>query len=367
MQSVLTAALSLRHDRRMKIRSRGALMVSGAIPKALPQMARALDLHNCFLLVQENLVEIGIRIREEARQFDPAIVGYVEYVCENHGKGIRPALALLTAHATGNMKEAHRDMATIVELIHLATLVHDDILDGAHKRRKKMTAYAKWGSEISVLLGDCLFSRALLLCTQLPGTEASRRIAAAAHEVCTGEILQTQRRFDLSLSVAEYLRIVGMKTGALFRISTELAGLLSQSSDDAVKALGRYGDALGVAYQIYDDCLDLVGAEDAAGKTLGTDIARGKLTLPVLYALEDLQGKERDQLSEMILHGTAADRKQLLATLLERGYVSRAVQNLQNCLRKSIPLLDCLPSNDYRTALQTIPEKLIEHVASLAS
>jgi len=155
----------------------------------------------------------------------------------------------------------------VVELIHLATLVHDDIMDGATKRRGKPTAFAKWGAELSVLLGDCLFCHALKISSNFSDPGMARKIAEAANEVCSGEMLQTQRRFDLKLSIPEYLKIISMKTGALFRVSTELSAALNNCRPDEVLAMRNYGDYLGIAYQIYDDCLDLVATEGSTGKT----------------------------------------------------------------------------------------------------
>src|SRR5229473_24895 len=137
-------------------------------------------------------------------------------------------------------------------------LVHDDIMDNASQRRGVPTAYAKWGAELSVFLGDCMFCQALKICANFPETDYSKKIADASIEVCSGEILQTQRRFDLKLTIPEYFKSIEMKTGALFRISTELAAQLSNVTAEQVQAARVFGNSLGIAYQVYDDCLDLV-------------------------------------------------------------------------------------------------------------
>ena len=219
-------------------------------------------------------------MRQQARTFDPAVEGYVSYACESSGKRLRPALALLAGGATGEINSSHLDLAVVLELIHAATLVHDDIMDGADKRRGQPTANAKWGNAISVLLGDCLFAHALKLSTNFPNGEISRRMASAASDVCSGEIIQTQRRFDLKLSVADYFRIIEMKTAALFAAASELGAFINEASPEIISAMKTFGLRFGTAYQIYDDCLDLAGNEENAGKTLGTDLRKGKLTLP---------------------------------------------------------------------------------------
>lgn len=337
------------------------------IAAAFPTLSSKLDLKRYFTLIEPDIAAVEDRIRFQAREFDPGIVGYIEYACESQGKRIRPALTMLTAHATGKPTSGHLDLAVVVELIHLATLVHDDILDGATKRRGEPTVFSKWGAELSVLLGDCLFSHALKLCAHFPTTQISRTIADAANEVCTGEILQTQRRFDLKLSIPEYLRIIEMKTAALFRVSTELSAVLSNCPPDQIAACKTYGESLGIAYQIYDDCLDLVGSENATGKTVGTDLAKGKLTLPLLHVLQQAQGEEHEALSEIILHGTPEDRLSLLALVLDRGGLKASIRKIQSYLDQAVGSLDLLPHSPAREALQSIPQALRDHVASLQS
>lgn len=327
--------------------------------KSIPTLTRSLDIAAPLLRVQGSLEQIEVRLKNQIQSFDPELVGYAEYVCINHGKRIRPALTILSAEALGlKPTEAHLDLGLIIELVHMASLVHDDILDGAQKRRNKVTAFAKWGTEIAVLLGDSLFSHALVMCTRLPQADISKKIAEAAHEVCKGEIIQTQRRFDLNFSIDDYDRVIRMKTAALFRISTELSGVMSHASETMVQALRQYGESLGIAYQIYDDCLDLIGVEENSGKTLGTDLAKGKLTLPVLHILKQLQGKELQDVHEIIVHGTPEDRAQLISLVIDRGGLAFAIRQTQEVLKRGIQSLEVLPQNDARKALQRIPEAL---------
>ncbi|MCB1227808.1 MAG: polyprenyl synthetase family protein, partial [Verrucomicrobiales bacterium] len=194
-----------------------------------------------FELVRGELELVEAAIREQAHAFDPGVEGYVEYVCATSGKRIRPALSLLAGGATGGIGEEHRRLSVILELIHIASLVHDDIMDGADVRRGLPTAAAKWGNSLSVLLGDALFAYALELATEFDDTAVSRRIARASRDVCTGEILQTQRRFDLNLTIADYLRIIEMKTAALFAVAGELGARVNDPSGDSQRALGDYG------------------------------------------------------------------------------------------------------------------------------
>src|SRR5262249_39403370 len=157
-------------------------------------------------------------------------------------------------------------------LIHLATLVHDDVMDEAQRRRAQPTANARWGNSLSVLLGDCLFAHALTLSTDFENADIGRAIARTARTVCSGEMIQTPRRVDLTLTVQDDVRIVDMKTGSLFCAAAELAALMSDADSNVIEIFKNFRFQIGTAYQIYDDCLDLAGSESAAGKTLGTDL-----------------------------------------------------------------------------------------------
>jgi octaprenyl-diphosphate synthase len=336
-----------------------------ALHRVFPSLSQKLDLRREFGSIQDELNTIEERIKFQVQEFDPGISGYISYALESSGKRIRPALVLLAAHATGGATPQHLDLAVVVELVHLATLVHDDIMDGASKRRGRPTAVAKWGAELSVLLGDCLFCHALKLSCQFPDPSISRRIAEASNDVCSGEILQTQRRFDLKLSIPDYIKIISMKTGALFRVSTELACVLNDRRPEEVSALRNYGDYLGIAYQIYDDCLDLVGTEGATGKTVGTDLAKGKLTLPLLHILAQAGDAERERLHEIILHGTDENRVELLAQVVERGGLKNAVRRIQSYLDQAVAALQVLPRSKYRDTLEALPRAVADHVGKL--
>ena len=317
-------------------------------------------------LINTHLYSVEERIREQARAFDPAVEGYVSYVCDKGGKRLRPVLALLAGGASGRITSGHVDLAVIVELVHVATLVHDDIMDGAELRRDQPTAYAKWGSSISVLLGDCLFAHALRLATSFSNNAICRRIADAASEVCSGEIIQTQRRYDLKLSTADYYRIIEMKTAALFSVACELGAFISEASPTVIGALKNFGLKVGTAYQIYDDCLDLAGTEEETGKTLGTDIRKGKFTLPVLLTLQNRQGLDLTGLRDLLLREDRVD-EEFLADLLNRaGALPAAAQIARRMLNEARQSLEAVPVNRYVNGLQAIVDHLIGLVERLA-
>jgi octaprenyl-diphosphate synthase len=309
-----------------------------------------------FELIRSDLEGVEHSIMEQARAFDPAVEGYMSYICRSSGKRIRPALVLMAGGATGEKTAAHTRLSVILEMIHIASLVHDDIMDGAGTRRGQLTASAKWGNSLSVLLGDALFAYALELATEFGDAEICRQIAKASRDVCTGEILQTQRRFDLNLSVPEYLKIIEMKTAALFAAAAGLGARLNQVNPEIENALQSYGMKLGTVYQIYDDCLDLVGDEAKVGKTLRTDLVKGKLTLPLLYLMMNATEPQKQKLSKMLLNGEMMDTAILASIADYEGAIERAIQFARKMLVEAVAELRCLPESDYKQALVAVSE-----------
>jgi octaprenyl-diphosphate synthase len=303
-------------------------------------------------------VEVEAVIRAQARAFDPGVEPYMDYILATSGKRIRPALALLVNGALGGPQDQNVKLGVVLEMIHLATLVHDDIMDGATLRRGMTTVAAKWGNALSVLLGDCLFAHALEVAASFDSTHISRKIARSSNEVCSGEILQTQRRFDFNLTLDEYFRIIRMKTAALFSSATELAAFLSGANEGVQEAMRTYGDALGTAYQIYDDLLDLVGSEEKIGKTLGTDILKGKMTLPILYLRDAATETQRIKLNKLLLQHEPIDTGVLAGIADYNGALARTIATAKVYLEEARKALLVLPGNDYREALTGITRYL---------
>jgi len=316
-------------------------------------------------VVKPELLQVDARIVKQAAAFDPAIEGYVSYAIGGHGKRLRPMVALLAGGATGGITSEHIDLAIIVELIHVATLVHDDIMDEADRRRSQPTVNARWGNSLSVLLGDCLFAHALTLAANFDEPEVSRAIARTASEVCSGEMIQTQRRFDLQLRVDDYLRIVEMKTGSLFAVAGELAAKMSNADQATVAMLQRYGMKIGTAYQIYDDCLDLAGTEARTGKTLGTDLRKGKFTLPVLYFLKSASEFEQARCSEWILEGRTTEVAELLRNGASNGSLNASITTGTELIREAQSAIAALPANVYSKALGDLGEALVQMLDQL--
>ncbi len=319
--------------------------------RATTTQTRLTDL---FAPIAADLDRVEKRLGEQVDCFDERIRRHISYVLSGHGKRLRPSLALLSAGSTGAITDAHITLGVIVEMIHISTLVHDDVLDDASLRHGLPTANAKWGNEISVLVGDCLFARALHLATDLPGSDVSRRISEATNTVCAGEILQTQRRFDLDLSIPEYLDIVRMKTGALFAVSCELGASLNAAPNDGVQYLKQFGEKLGIAYQIFDDCVDLFGQERVAGKSLGTDINKGKLTLPYLLLLGHADPERRKLFGALMLQGGPQARMELNQLILSNGVVDELLSTIKRFIEEARSCLESLPASHYTDAMAAL-------------
>lgn len=233
----------------------------------------------------------------EVESFEPEVRPLVEYCFGHSGKKLRPILVFSMGLNPGEaLDPAIIRAAAIVELVHLATLVHDDILDEADMRHRTETLVSKYGPHVAVLLGDALFAHALHLAAQYPGVEVCRSVSLATRQVCSGEIAQTFARGADIPDTAAYYRMIDLKTAELFTVSAYLGGFLSGFDESQLEAARAFARHLGIAYQIYDDAADIFAEESVAGKTLGTDLATGKFTLPILLWL-DSQGKEnRDDL-----------------------------------------------------------------------
>jgi octaprenyl-diphosphate synthase len=242
-----------------------------------------------FSLLAGHMAELDRFLHGQLGAFEPEIRTMVNYCIDTSGKRIRPALTFLSGwRGPGHVNADLIRVAAVVELVHLATLVHDDIMDDADVRRSRRTASREYGATAAVLLGDALFAHALHLATQFPTTEICAAVSESTRRVCAGEIVQTLRRHSTNITRADYQRIVDLKTAELFRVSCFLGARLAGFPAEFVADASRFGRHLGIAYQIYDDLVDFFGEEKRIGKTLGTDLASGKLTLPLLVLMERL-------------------------------------------------------------------------------
>jgi len=317
--------------------------------------------------VEPFLESVAQRLAQQVETFDPAIVPYADYALNGQGKHLRPALVALTANAMGGTNDDHVTVAVIIEMVHLATLVHDDVMDEAEIRRNRLTLAANWGNDIAVLFGDCLFAQALTLAAGFPTPEVCRAVAMATNTVCSGEILQTQHRRDFHLTRDNYFKMLEMKTAELFALSCELSACLSQTPPESRRACRQFGLAFGTAYQVYDDCVDLFGSETLAGKSLGSDIAKGKLTLPVLLFLERAKPGDRARLRKWLRAWQSDSLKPMAELLAKHDTLSASSEIIHQYLAKARRCLEALPASHGRAGLIHLTQYLARQTEALGN
>jgi octaprenyl-diphosphate synthase len=276
--------------------------------------------HELLLRIEEL---VGPALRECESVFErelahpsPFVTDLLSHIMRFRGKRLRPILVFLSALAAGEIRPAHGVIAAVVEMIHTATLVHDDVLDDAEVRRHVATVNTRWNTETSVLLGDFLFTHAFHLAAGLDSTLACRLIGASTNRVCVGELTQIRQRGNFDLSEQEYFQIIDGKTAELCAVCGELGASYSRDSDPQSgttlhTALREYGRCLGMSFQIADDLLDLTGEESETGKSLGSDLAKQKLTLPVIHLLASSSESERDAMIRALQDDHAAALRQI--------------------------------------------------------
>jgi octaprenyl-diphosphate synthase len=226
---------------------------------------------------------------------------------------------------------------------------------------------ANWGNDIAVLFGDCLFARALALAASFPTPDVCRSVALATNTVCSGEILQTQHRGDFDFTREQYFKVLEMKTAELFALSCQLSAFLSGAPAEQRSVLRQFGLAFGTAYQVYDDCLDLFGSETAAGKSLGTDLAKGKLTLPVLLLLERAEASDRARIQGLIRGWQTGSVKRMLKFLAKYETLEASVEIVRQYLSEASQVISVLPATDGRSNLVSLADFLARQTDALGA
>ncbi len=288
--------------------------MSPAIRNLSAAKSRLKDLYNP---IAAEMAGVESALREQMQSDHAFVDELVRYGCHLGGKRLRPALLLLSGRAVGELNSVHVTLGAVVEMIHAATLIHDDVLDEATTRRHLATVNSRWDNEASILLGDFLFSRALCLASTLDNTYACRVIGESTNVLCEGELRQKGTRGDFGLSEDDYLSIIEAKTAELCACSCKLGAHFAGANEATEDLMESYGRNLGTAFQITDDVLDAVGDEAATGKSLGTDLDKQKPTLPVIRVLELVDESERERLQHA-LEGESDLRHEILVEYLDR-------------------------------------------------
>jgi len=291
----------------------------------------------------------------QVAESSPAVRDMTDHVARFQGKQLRGALVLLTGEATGNTTDEHAAVAAIVEMIHLATLVHDDILDGATVRRRGACVNQRWDNQVAVLLGDFLYARAFALSTQLSSRLCSQLLAETTRAVCVGEIEQSTRRYDFEMTQATYEAIASAKTASLYAAACELGARYPGGNVEQGARMAAAGRNLGLAFQIVDDCLDLTASEEEIGKSVGTDVADGKLTLPVLLTYAGSDERTRAAIRDVYTRPGLLDRRAALLATCDIGPgLERARARAQELVNEALERITALAPSPARSALEGV-------------
>ena len=305
------------------------------------------------------MAEVDRFFTEELKSDLKCVNALVKHVSRFRGKMLRPSLVLLWGKACGELTDAHVTVATVVEMVHMSTLVHDDVLDEAELRRKGATINHLRGNEAAVLLGDYLISHSYHLCSSLDSQFASRLIGRTTNELCEGELLQIDNRNNLELDEDTYLAIISRKTASLTATCCLLGAKMSNASESLVRQADIFGRSLGIAFQIQDDILDIVGDARDVGKTLGLDIEKVKLTLPIIHFLRTAPHEHRLLLRSLLLSREADKVEQIRNLILPSQSIQYARDRARQYVANARAALAHLPASEARIVLDTMAEFVI--------
>lgn len=323
--------------------------------KGAGDLAAAEVLRRIMRVAGDDLLRTEERLREMMCSRYACVSTLTGYLEQFHGKRLRPALLHLSARAFGGEAPAAVETAAAVEMLHLASLCHDDVLDGASSRRGVPTLNAARSGHTAVLTGDFLVARAFERLSAGNNIQPLRILSAAARCVCEGELLQVASRFDPTLDEETYLDLVDKKTASLFAAAAELGALLAGAREENGRRMRAYGRHLGVAFQVVDDCLDLIGKEKIVGKTLGADLKNGEFTLPVIHFLRAAAPADRREVLAFLQpNREALPRARLLALLEGTGSLEYSFGAAREELRKARSELETLPSSAAKAALSEL-------------
>lgn len=315
------------------------------------------DIH---ALVRDDMRAVDERISEALRS-DVALINQIStYIIASGGKRLRPTLVLLSAGAYGYDGRRHVDLAAIIEFIHTATLLHDDVVDSSEMRRGQETANVVWGNEASVLVGDFLYSRAFQLMVDVGSMRALEIFANTTNVIAEGEVLQLLNINEPDTTEAQYLEVIRSKTAKLFEAAARMGPMLLGMPADAESAMAAYGAHLGTAFQLVDDMLDYSGASDEIGKNLGDDLAEGKPTLPLIHAMRHGTPGQVTAVREAIKTGGRDNIDEILAAVESTGAITYTAQAAKDEAERAAKALREVPDSQYKDALVALTKIAVQ-------
>jgi octaprenyl-diphosphate synthase len=311
-------------------------------------------------LVADDLREVDQVIRRRLAS-DVVLVNQIaEYIVGSGGKRLRPLVTVVASRACGNTDKQHAEAAAIIEFIHTATLLHDDVVDGSQLRRGRDTANSVWGNEASVLVGDYVYSRAFEMMVSLGNMRIMDEMASATNKIAEGEVLQLMNAHDPETTEQRYFEVIYRKTAKLFEAGAQIAAILAGTTPRIETAMANYGKHLGTAFQLIDDVLDYRSDREALGKNLGDDLAEGKPTLPLIYALKHGSPQQRAAIEHAIREGSTAELGSITAAIESTGGLAYTSRLARREATAAIEALADLPDSAYKQALRDLADFSVE-------
>jgi octaprenyl-diphosphate synthase len=294
---------------------------------------------------------VNVIIRQKLYSEVPLVNQVSEYIINAGGKRIRPVLVLLIANAHAYQGAAHHALAAVIEFIHTATLLHDDVVDESSLRRGKQTANALFGNAASVLVGDFLYTRAFQMMVMVSNSRVMQIVADATNVIAEGEVLQLLNMHNPDVNEAAYLRVIRAKTAKLFEAAAQLGALIAGADEACIEAAGEYGRSLGTAFQLIDDVLDYSGNTIEIGKNIGDDLREGKPTLPLIYLMEHGSAKQRELVRSCIENGDEQCFNQILTAIMHSGALDYTRREAQKAACHAANAIASLPDSKYKDSL----------------
>ncbi len=318
--------------------------------------AREQDLQSIRALIKDDMRQVNELIQEKLHSEIRLIDQLGHYIINSGGKRLRPALVLLSANCFGRHDRRHIELAAIIEFIHTATLLHDDVVDASMLRRGQATANQRWGNEASVLVGDFLYSRAFQMMVEIDSMPIMTILADATNKIAEGEVQQLINRYDPETTEERYLQVIHHKTAKLFEAAAQAGAAVAGQDPQREQAMAAYGKHLGIAYQFIDDLLDYSAPSERLGKNIGDDLAEGKPTLPLLYAMWNSPEKEAAMIRNAIKSGGLREIEQISQVIAATGALRYTAERAREEAAAAVRALEGLPRSSYLDALTALAD-----------
>jgi octaprenyl-diphosphate synthase len=318
------------------------------------------DIQSIYTLIKDDMSSVDTMIQARL-QSDVVLINQLgHYIINSGGKRLRPALAILCARACGYQGDQHINLATIIEFIHTATLLHDDVVDNSDMRRGRETANNLWGNEASVLVGDFLYTRSFEMMVEMDSMRLMKILSHTTNIIAEGEVLQLLNCHDADTSEESYLEVIHHKTAKLFEAAGQLGAVISNSSAEVEAAMSNYAMHLGSAFQLVDDLLDYSESSESIGKNIGDDLAEGKPTLPLIYAMKHGTEQQAQVIRTAIEEGQRDKIDEIITIINETGAIDYTSQAAKREVDNAKAALDSIADSNYKTALLALADFSIE-------